>query len=97
MHSIAFVLLPADVVDVRAAIKALFAPFHIELEADPYKEYLSDHAVKYWASMAGIRQTGLLAANAFRVFLAFIFKNALAANIGFHGDRGMGSGFWGTR
>jgi hypothetical protein len=27
-------------------------------------------------------QTGLLAANAFRIFPAFIFKNALAANIG---------------
>ena len=36
-------------------------------------------------SMAGIRKTGLLAANAFRTFLAFIFKNALAANNGKRG------------
>ena len=34
------------------------------------------------ASLAGLGQTGLLAANAFRIFPAFIFKNALAANIG---------------
>ena len=34
--------------------------------------------------MAGFRKTGLLAANAFRIFLAFIFKNALAANNGRH-------------
>ena len=33
-------------------------------------------------SMAGFGKTGLLAANAFRIFPAFIFKNALAANIG---------------
>jgi len=33
--------------------------------------------------MTGFRKTGLLAANAFRTFLAFIFKNALAANNGF--------------
>jgi len=31
--------------------------------------------------MAGIRKTGLLAANAFRTFSRFISKNALAANI----------------
>jgi len=32
--------------------------------------------------MAGIRKTGLLAANVFRTFPAFICKNALAANNG---------------
>jgi hypothetical protein len=34
------------------------------------------------ASLAGFGKTGLLAANAFHPFPAFIFKNALAANIG---------------
>jgi len=34
------------------------------------------------ASLAGFGQTGLLAANASGTFPAFIFKNALAANIG---------------
>ena len=33
-------------------------------------------------SVAGFGKTGLLAANAFRTFPAFIFKNALAANNG---------------
>ena len=32
--------------------------------------------------VAGFGKTGLLAANAFRIFPAFIFKNALAAYIG---------------
>ena len=36
------------------------------------------------ASLAGFGQTGLLAANASGTFPAFIFKNALAANIGRH-------------
>jgi len=36
--------------------------------------------------MAGFGQTGLLAANALRTFLAFIFKNALAAYNGKWGD-----------
>jgi len=44
------------------------------------------------ASLAGLGQTGLLAANAFRIFPAFIFKNALAANIGI-GSRLKVSGF----
>jgi hypothetical protein len=34
------------------------------------------------SSVAGSGQTGLLAANGSATFLAFIFKNALAANIG---------------
>ena len=38
------------------------------------------------ASVAGLEQTGLLAANAFRTFLRFIFKNALAAYIGKGGE-----------
>jgi hypothetical protein len=33
------------------------------------------------ASVAGFGKSGLLAANAFHTFPAFIFKNALAANI----------------
>jgi hypothetical protein len=52
--------------------------------------------------MTGFRKTGLLAANAFRTFLAFIFKNALAANNGFWPageNRGGGGelprGYWG--
>ena len=43
-------------------------------------------------SIAGFRKTGLLAANALRIFLAFIFKNALAANNG-KGSRVKVSGF----
>jgi len=43
-------------------------------------------------SVAGFGETGLLAANAFRTFPAFIFKNALAANIG-KGSRWKVSGF----
>jgi hypothetical protein len=38
------------------------------------------------ARVAGFWKTGLLAANALRTFLAFIFKNALAANIGNRAD-----------
>ena len=46
------------------------------------------------ASVAGLEQTGLLAANAFRTFLRFIFKNALAAYIR-KGSRLKVSGFRG--
>ena len=46
------------------------------------------------ASLAGFGQTGLLAANAFRTFLRFIFKNALAAYIR-KGSRLKVSGFRG--
>ena len=42
--------------------------------------------------MTGIRQTGLLAANGSATFLAFIFKNALAAYNG-TGSRFQVSGF----
>ena len=40
---------------------------------------------KSGTSIAGFWKTGLLAANAFRIFLAFIFKNALVANNGIRG------------
>ena len=54
--------------------------------------YYGDSPYQSGTSMAGIRQTGLLAANAFRTFPAFIFKNALAANNG-KGSRFKVSGF----
>ena len=53
---------------------------------------LDDGSPASEASLAGLRQTGLLAANASRTFSTFIFKNALAANIG-KGSRLKVSGF----
>ena len=63
MHSIAFVLLPTDVTDIRQTAKALLAPYHIELEVQPYKAYFSVKEVKYWAEKFGTEDLRKIAEN----------------------------------
>jgi hypothetical protein len=62
MHSIAFVLLPLDVADVRQATKTLLAPYSIDLEVEPYKDYLSDAHLKHWSDKLGTKDWQTIAA-----------------------------------
>jgi hypothetical protein len=53
MHSIAFVLLPTDVRDIRKTTESLLAPYDTELEVQPYKSYFPDSVRNYWAEKLG--------------------------------------------
>ena len=61
MHSIAFVLLPTDISNIRETTRSLLAPYHIELDVQPYKAYLSDKEVNYWAEKLGTRDLQIIA------------------------------------
>lgn len=41
MHSFSIVILPANVISIREFIKQILAPFYMELEVEPYKEFFT--------------------------------------------------------
>lgn len=49
----AFVLISPDVVDVDAKVKELLAPYSVECEVEPYRDYFSEEEIQYWAGKFG--------------------------------------------